>query len=204
MRENDENLAKLLLQRTVNQAWKTRFAEMMDSLDAKDLVRTAMNCVQTRVTHFSNVSLCSDFQAKRTREKAKFMRQYIRKAQEVYDLGCNKFADVLHAHSPALVDLGCAGHLKRLWNNLLVSGNVLNQLVNDCERFVLVYHCKKIQKQWRTVRIRRHFEAVLSKSKYMSGLTQKGKLWKAQNGFDLSITGRRVSHVLAIVFNLNL
>jgi hypothetical protein len=149
-----------------------------------------MDCLQTPVTHFSNDSLFYEFQEKRTQERAKFIRQYIRKAQEVYDLGCNKFADVLHAHAPKLVDLGCAGHMKRLWNNLLVSGKVLNQLVNDCERFVLVHYCKKIQKQWRTVRIRRHFGAVLSRSKYMSSLTQKGKLWKAQHGFDLSITGR--------------
>ncbi len=42
-RENDENMAKLLLQRTVNQAWKKRFAEMMESLDAKELVRAADN-----------------------------------------------------------------------------------------------------------------------------------------------------------------
>jgi hypothetical protein len=38
IRENDENVAKFLLQRTVNQAWKKRFAEMMESMDAKDLV----------------------------------------------------------------------------------------------------------------------------------------------------------------------
>ena len=43
LRENDENIAKLLLQRTVNQAWKKRFAEMMESLDAKELVRAADN-----------------------------------------------------------------------------------------------------------------------------------------------------------------
>jgi hypothetical protein len=38
---NDETIAALLLQRTVNQAWKQRFADMMDSIDAKDLVRAA-------------------------------------------------------------------------------------------------------------------------------------------------------------------
>jgi hypothetical protein len=41
LQENDETLAKLLLQRTVNQVWKKRFAEMMESLDAKDVVRAA-------------------------------------------------------------------------------------------------------------------------------------------------------------------
>jgi hypothetical protein len=41
LQDDDETLAKLLLERTVNQAWKKRFAEMMESLDAKDLVRAA-------------------------------------------------------------------------------------------------------------------------------------------------------------------
>ena len=36
---SDEAIAALVLQRTMNQAWKQRFAEMMESIDAKDLVR---------------------------------------------------------------------------------------------------------------------------------------------------------------------
>jgi hypothetical protein len=129
------------------------------------------------------------------------LKQYIRKAQDTYNLGSNKFAQVLRTHCPELVDSGCSGPLKRFWNNLMVSGTVLDKMVHDCENFVLVHYCKKIQKQWRSVRIRRHFEAVLSKSKYLSSLTQKGKVWKEQNGISLSISGRCVTYA-AIMYKI--
>jgi hypothetical protein len=122
----------------------------------------------------------------------KFIRQLVRKAQEVYNVGSNKFAYVLREHSPALLEHSCAGHLNRFWNRLLVSGTVLDELLKDCERFVLEYYCIKIQKQWRKLRIRRHFEAVLIRSKYLTSLTHKAKLWKTQNGCSLSIDGRCV------------
>jgi hypothetical protein len=143
---------------------------------------------------FSKRNCLSNLQAKRRREKSIFVRQYIQKAQAVYNLGSNRFTSVLRAHSPALTDRGCTGHLRRFWNNLMVSGTVLNQLIKDCEYISLTYYCKKIQKQWRTVRIRRFFEACVSRSRYMSTLTQKAKLWKAETGFSHSITGRCVCY----------
>jgi hypothetical protein len=119
----------------------------------------------------------------------------VRKAKAIYDLGSNKFIDVLYAHSPELVGHGCEENLKRFWNFLLVSGTVLNQLINNCEFFVLTYYSKKIQKQWRTVRTRRYFAAILSRSKYLSSLTQKAKFWKEETGFKLSTFGRCDGHV---------
>jgi hypothetical protein len=87
------------------------------------------------------------------------------------------------------------GHLKRYWNNLLVSRSVLDQLIDECEHFALTYYSKKIQKQWRMVRIRRHFEVVVNRSRYLSSLTQKAKLWKDQAGHSVSVIGRCASHI---------
>jgi hypothetical protein len=42
---NDEQIAALALKRTVNQAWKQRFADIMKTLDEKDGVRAT--CIRT-------------------------------------------------------------------------------------------------------------------------------------------------------------
>ena len=125
-------------------------------------------------------------------ERKKFIQQYVRKAQAVYNLGSSKFAYVLNIHAPRLLNRGCTGHLKRFWNNLFVSRNVLEQLIKDCEYFALTHHAKKIQKQWRVMRIRRYFEVVLNRSRYLASLTEKAKLWKTETDFPLSISGRCV------------
>jgi hypothetical protein len=96
------------------------------------------------------------------------------------------------------------GHLKRFWNNLLVSRSVLDQLIEECEVFALTYYSKKIQKQWRMVRIRRHFEVVVNRSRYLSSLTQKAKLWKAEAGFSISIAGRCASRIFQSLHEVEL